>query len=110
MISICDKFTLCDKIMNQYYVYILRNKSDTVFYVGVTNDLVRRVYEHKNKLTPGYTSRYNINILVWFEVHNSIENAILREKQIKNWRREKKKLLIGIQNPTNRDLWDDVVK
>ena len=96
--------------MNQYYVYILRNKSDSLYYTGVTNDLIRRIYEHKNKINQGYTSRYNLNILVWYEIHNDVNEAILREKEIKGWSREKKKLLIYEFNPGNQDLWAEIIK
>ena len=87
----------------QYYVYIMTNLSHTL-YTGVTNNLEKRVYEHKNKLVPGFTSKYNINMLVYFETYNDIRDAISREKQIKGWRREKKIALIESQNPRWKDL------
>lgn len=96
--------------MKQYYTYILTNKSDTLYYTGVTNDLVRRLYEHREKINQSYTSKYNLNILVYYEIHNDIEEAIKREKQIKSWNREKKKLLVYRFNPMNKDLWDEIVK
>jgi Predicted endonuclease containing a URI domain len=70
--------------MKQYYIYILTNQYHTVFYVGVTNNLIRRVYEHKNKLVKGFTSKYNINKLVYYEVFSDVRDAIYREKQIKS--------------------------
>ena len=76
--------------MNQYYVYILSNKTDSTIYVGVTNDLIRRIYEHKNKLIDGFTKRYNVDKLVYFEVFDSIEEAIKREKQLKAGSRQKR--------------------
>lgn len=96
--------------MKQYYTYILTNKSDTLYYTGVTNDLVRRLYEHREKINQSYTSKYNLSILVYYEIHNNIEEAIKREKQIKSWNREKKKLLVYGFNPMNKDLWDEIVK
>lgn len=89
---------------NQYYVYIMTNKSNTVLYTGVTNNLERRVYEHKNKLTDGFTKKYNINKLVFFETTNDIKSAIAREKQIKGWLRIKKIKLIETANPEWKDL------
>jgi len=73
----------------QYYTYIMSNKTDSVIYIGVTNDLIRRVYEHKNHLIKGFTSNYNVEKLIYFEDYNDIELAITREKQLKSWKREK---------------------
>ena len=87
----------------QYYVYILTNRSGTL-YVGVTNDLERRMYEHKNKLVPGFTSKYNVTRLAHFEQTSEVESAIAREKQIKGWRRNKKVALIESSNPQWKDL------
>ncbi|HQV68586.1 MAG TPA: GIY-YIG nuclease family protein [Thermoflexales bacterium] len=89
--------------MKSYYVYITASKS-RVIYTGVTNDLKRRIYEHKNKLIPGFTSRYNADRLVYFEETSDVRPAIQREKQIKGWVREKKIALIESVNPTWRDL------
>ena len=89
--------------MNQYYVYIMSNKSKTL-YTGVTNNLIRRVYEHKNKLNPGFTSKYNITKLVYYEIFSEITKAIAREKQIKGWLRKKKIDLIESVNPDWKDL------
>jgi putative endonuclease len=86
-----------------YYVYIMTNKSRT-FYTGVTNNLERRVYEHKHKLIEGFTKRYNITLLVYYEAGIDIREAIAREKQIKDWRREKKIALIESMNPEWNDL------
>ena len=86
-----------------FYTYILASRS-RVLYTGVTNDLARRVYEHKNKLVQGFTSKYNVNQLVYYEEYNNPQEAILREKQIKGWLRIKKiKLIAGI-NPSWKDL------
>ena len=87
-----------------YYVYILTNQNNTVLYTGVTNNLERRVYEHKNKLLKGFTNRYNVDKLVYFETTESIESAIEREKQIKAGSRRKKLELIERNNPTWKDL------
>lgn len=88
----------------QYCVYILTNQNNTVLYTGVTNNLPRRTYEHKAKLVDGFTKRYNINKLVYYEVFDRIENAILREKQIKGGSRAKKVALIKSMNPKWSDL------
>ena len=92
--------------MKQYYVYILTSKS-CILYVGVTNNLERRIFEHRQKVVPGFTKKYNINRLMYFEVFENIRDAIAREKQIKSWRREKKVALIQATNPMWRDLTED---
>lgn len=89
----------------QYFVYILTNKTKTVLYTGVTNDLKRRIYEHKNKLIAGFTKKYNVDQLVYYEVTSDIKEAIKREKQIKNLLRLKKEDLINSTNPN----WDDLM-
>ena len=89
--------------MKTSYVYILAGAS-RVLYVGVTSNLERRVAEHKEKKIPGFTRRYNVTELVYFEVHGDIRGAIAREKQIKSWRRSKKVALIAAMNPEWRDL------
>ena len=92
-----------------YYVYLLTNKTNAVLYTGVTNNLERRIYEHKNKMVEGFTKRYNVNKLVYFEETQDIKSAIAREKQIKGWLRVKKNGLIEKGNPEWRDLseeWD----
>ena len=80
---------------NTYYVYIMANKTNSTIYIGVTNDIARRVEEHKNGLINGFTKRYNINKLVYVETTNDIKSAIQREKQLKKWGREKKEKLIN---------------
>ena len=87
----------------QYYVYIMASYS-RVLYTGVTNDLCRRVYQHKNKVYDGFTSKYNINQLVYYDITNDVTAAIEREKQIKGWRRDKKIALIEAANPKWIDL------
>jgi len=94
----------------QYYVYILTNKTNSVLYTGITNNLIRRVYEHKQKLIPGFTCQYNVNKLVYFEEFIDPENAILREKQIKAGSRQKKIGLIEKQNSNYLDLYDKIVE
>lgn len=89
--------------MNQYYVYIMTNRSKTL-YTGVTNDLMRRVYEHKNKMVEGFTKKYNITKLVYYEVTNNVQIAIAREKLIKGWLRRKKIALIESINREWKDL------
>jgi putative endonuclease len=91
--------------MKNYYVYIMSNKSKTL-YIGVTNDLVRRIYEHKNKMIDGFTKKYNLTMLIYFEVVNSVEDAIRREKQLKNWHRQWKINLIESINKDWKDLSD----
>ena len=91
-----------------YYVYIMTNKGNAVVYTGVTGDLKRRVYEHKEKLVDGFTRKYNINKLVYCEVFEDIENAILREKQIKGGSIGKKNELIDTMNKEWRDLYRDL--
>jgi putative endonuclease len=92
--------------MGVYYVYIMTNKSRTL-YVGVTSDLERRVFEHKNKVIAGFTSNYNITQLAWFEQFNDVGQAIDGEKKIKGWRRSKKTALIETTNPEWKDLAQD---
>ena len=92
--------------MKTYYVYIMAGEFRTL-YMGVTNHLERRVLEHKRKVVPGFTSKYNLNRLVYFETSNDIRAAIQREKQIKGWLRVKKVALIVARNPTWRDLSQD---
>ncbi len=89
--------------MRTYYVYILASKS-CVLYVGVTNNLERRLFEHRQKLAPGFTAKYNVTRLVYFETFENVRDAIAREKQLKPWRREKKIALIEAMNPEWRDL------
>ncbi len=89
--------------MKNYYVYILCNKSKTL-YTGITNDLIRRIFEHKHKLVGGCTKKYNIAKLVWYEELNSAQDAIDCEKRIKGWVRRKKISLVEIENPEWKDL------
>lgn len=95
--------------MKQGYVYILTNKPNGILYIGVTNDLIRRVFEHKQKAVPGFTTKYGLDQLVYYEVHDSIEEAIHREKCMKEWKRAWKAGRILEQNPDWRDLYNELV-
>ncbi|MDO9289204.1 MAG: GIY-YIG nuclease family protein [Thermodesulfovibrionales bacterium] len=92
----------------QYYIYMMTNNNNTVIYTGVTNDLKRRIYEHKEKLIKGFTEKYNITKLVYYEIFGNAENAILREKQIKAGSRAKKITLIEGNNHEWKDLYYDL--
>ncbi|MBP3924628.1 GIY-YIG nuclease family protein [bacterium] len=92
-----------------YYVYIITNKTNNVFYIGVTSNIVKRIYEHKNNLVEGFSSRYNVHKLVYFEITEDIESAIKREKQLKNWHRDWKINLIKEKNPDFIDLYDSII-
>jgi putative endonuclease len=94
--------------VRQFYVYILASRPGGAIYVGVTNDLVRGVSEHKTGLVPGFTKRYGIDQLVYFEVYDTAYQAIQREKNIKHWPRVYKTRLIGKDNDTWRDLYDEI--
>jgi putative endonuclease len=94
--------------MRQFYVYILASRPGGALYVGVTSDLVRRVYEHKQGLVPGHTKRYRINKLVYFEQFDAAHAAIQREKNMKHWPRVYKTRLIGGSNPEWRDLFAEI--
>ena len=87
-----------------YYVYLVTNWNHRVMYIGVTNDLERRIYEHKNKLVKGFTEKYNVNKLVYFEETSDVNAALAREKEIKKWRREKKDALVTRMNPQWTEL------
>lgn len=94
----------------QYFVYIATNKTNAVLYTGVTNNLIRRVYQHKNKMVSGFTSKYNVNKLVYYEIFNYIDEAIKREKQIKAGSRAKKLKLIQATNPDFKDLYKETIQ
>ena len=92
----------------EYCVYIMTNKYNTILYTGVTNNLPRRIYEHKNGLAEGFTKKYNVHKLVYYEVGDNIHAAIAREKQIKGGSRQKKIDLINSMNPEWKDLYDEI--
>ena len=95
--------------MNDYYVYILSSKRNGTLYIGVTNNLLKRVDEHKNNLIEGFTKKYNVHNLVYYEQHNDIFSAITREKQMKKWKRKWKLELIEKSNPDWVDLFEDLI-
>ena len=94
--------------MGSYYVYIMVSRSDTL-YTGMTNDLQRRVYEHKHDFVEGFTKKYGVHMLVYFEQYDNVESAIQREKRLKFWHRKWKLRLIEETNPEWRDLYEDVL-
>ena len=95
--------------MKQPAVYILASQRNGTLYTGVTSDLVKRTWEHKNNLVDGFTQKYHVHLLVFFELHDDMNTAIAREKKIKKWRREWKLALIEKTNPEWNDLWDVIV-
>jgi len=95
-------------LSRHYYVYIMTNKHNTVLYTGVTNDLKKRAWQHREKLVEGFTKRYNINKLVYYEAFDEVRAAITREKQIKGGSRQKKIDLVNNMNSEWRDLYDDL--
>jgi putative endonuclease len=93
-----------------FYVYLLASRRHGTLYLGVTNDLTRRVYEHKSRNIPGFSARYRVDRLVWFETHDDPRNAIFREKELKKWRRDWKIRLIEEQNPDWHDLYAGIAR
>lgn len=92
----------------EFYVYILASKLNGTLYIGVTSDPVQRIWQHKNNMVEGFTKKYNVNKLVYYEVHLNAESAIVREKQMKKWQRAWKIQLIEEKNPDWKDLYDDI--
>ena len=97
------------RMSKQPAVYILANKRNGTLYIGVTSNLLKRVWEHRNDLVAGFTKRYNVHLLVYYELHEDMESAITREKQLKKWNRAWKLELIEKQNPGWRDLWEGIL-
>ena len=95
--------------MKQYYVYMLTNYTNKVLYTGITNNLVRRIYEHKNNVVSGFTQQYNVSKLIYYEIYNDVYTAISREKTIKNLLRRKKIDLIKTLNPNFEDLYQKIL-
>ena len=95
--------------MKQPTVYILASQRNGTLYIGVTSNLVQRVYQHREILADGFSKQYGVKMLVWFEQHDTMESAIAREKAMKKWHRQWKIDLIEAQNPKWRDLWDDII-
>ena len=96
--------------MKEYYVYILSNKYDGTLYIGVTSDIIKRVWQHKQKIIKGFTTKYNLDKLVYFEQFNDINLAISREKRLKEYKRKWKLDLIEASNPNWHDLYEDIIK
>ena len=96
--------------MKRGYVYILASKRNGTLYIGVTSDLIKRIYEHREEFADGFTKNYGVKILVYYEAHETIDAAILREKQMKKWNRDWKLRLIEENNPEWRDLWEEICK
>ena len=94
--------------MKNYYVYILSSKRNGTLYIGVTSDIIKRVWEHKHNVVEGFTNKYNVHQLVWYEMHNTPESSINREKQIKKWNRAWKLKLIEKDNPEWVDLYGSI--
>ncbi len=92
-----------------YFVYILTNFEETTFYIGVTSNLKKRIWEHKNKVVEGFTEKYNVDRLIYYEQTNSVETALNREKQLKRWHRQWKINLIKEFNPKMKDLFEDTI-
>ena len=93
-----------------YYVYLLASKKHVTLYLGVTNDIVRRCYEHRTKAVEGFTKRYGVDKLIWFEIYADVATAIAREKELKKWRRDWKIRLIEEQNPGWVDLYPEIAR
>ena len=91
-----------------FYVYILASKRNGTLYIGMTDDLVRRIWQHRDGILPGFTKRYGVKTLVWYELHESRDSAFARERQLKKWNRAWKLKLIEEQNPAWRDLWEEI--
>jgi putative endonuclease len=91
-----------------FFVYMLASKRNGTLYSGMTDNLIKRVWQHRTNAMPGFTSKYSVKMLVWFEPHESRESAFLRERQLKKWNRQWKLDLIEKANPTWRDLWEDL--
>lgn len=94
--------------MKIFHVYMVTNKPDGTLYIGVTSHLIQRVYQHRSGTVPGFTKKYNLRKLVWFEEHSYAEDALLRERRLKKWNRAWKVDLIEAANPDWRDLWEEV--
>ena len=90
-------------------VYLLSSKPNGTLYIGVTSSLIKRIWEHKNDLCDGFTKKYRVHMLVWYELHQDMENAIKREKQLKKWNRQWKIRLIQEKNPTWQDLYETII-
>ena len=97
-------------MVKQPCVYLLASQRNGTLYVGVTSNLVKRIYQHRHNVVKGFTNRYAVHYLVWYEMHENMESAILQEKKIKKWDRQTKLWLIEKQNPEWGDLWDKIIQ
>lgn len=95
--------------MENYFVYIMASRRNGVLYIGITNDILRRVYEHKSEFIPGFSKKYKTHLLVYYEIYNDVYEAIKREKRLKKWKREWKIILIEEKNPEWKDLYGDLI-
>lgn len=95
--------------MKKYYIYILASRKNGTLYIGVTSDLIKRIYQHKNKQVEGFTKKYSVGRLVYYEITDSPEEAIRRENRLKSWKREWKIYLIEKDNPEWKDLYEDII-
>lgn len=95
--------------MKEFYTYILASKKNGTLYIGVTSDLVKRIWEHKNNVTESFTQKYSVHTLVYYEIHSDFDTAVTREKKLKNWRREWKIKLIEENNPDWKDLYEGLL-
>ncbi|MPZ57853.1 MAG: GIY-YIG nuclease family protein [Rhizobiales bacterium] len=93
-----------------FFVYILASRRNGTLYTGMTDDLVKRIWQHRNGVVPGFTKRYEVKMLVWYELHETRESAFTRERQIKKWNRAWKLRIIEQMNPSWRDLWEDITQ
>jgi putative endonuclease len=93
-----------------FYVYILASRRNGTLYIGMTDDIAKRAWQHRNGVIPGFTKKYDVKLLVWLEVHDTRESAFLRERQMKKWNRAWKIQIIEKENPNWNDLWDDLLK
>ena len=91
-----------------FFVYILASEPNGTLYIGMTDDLVKRVWQHRNDVIPGFTQRYGVKMLVWYDSHEARESAFMRERQLKKWNRAWKLALIEQENPSWRDLWTEL--
>jgi putative endonuclease len=102
------RWSRVDQTMS-FYVYILASRRNGTLYIGMTDDIAKRIWQHREGIIPGFTKRYGVKMLVWVEAHDSRESAFLRERQVKKWNRSWKLRLIEKENPAWRDLWDDLL-
>jgi putative endonuclease len=93
-----------------FFVYIVASRRNGTLYIGMTDDLVKRIWQHRNGVVPGFTKKYQVKILVWYEVHETRESALTRERQMKRWNRAWKLQMIERMNPSWRDLWEDITQ